>query len=204
MIAKIPNHYVPFGWENPLGHSITDSGSTNSEAGCQTRPSNLFADFQDRAHGAQYVHKLWTCKIHLGEYPQNLYAAYKRNMENRTREELAMLGNMGLAAASIRLHAARLFTGMTQKEFADATKTGKTTYNNMENGRSYPNRKVMAYLYRYHRIDFNFLMHGDFAQLPGDLTPQLFEKLASARHEWEQTQGLDPREIEPRQKPLQI
>ncbi|MEP3297592.1 MAG: XRE family transcriptional regulator [Pseudoruegeria sp.] len=103
------------------------------------------------------------------------------------KESLSMHGDMGLKASAIRLLAARLFTEIpTQNGFAKACDVGATTYNNMEKALNYPNRKVMKYLYRGHRIDFNFLMNGDFSQLPEDVQNRLFEKLRIAHDEWDQ------------------
>lgn len=91
-----------------------------------------------------------------------------------------MTGDMSVEACSVRLIAARIASEVgSQKDFADHAGVGQTTLNNMENGRQYPNRQVMKTLYRGHRIDFNFMMNGDFSQLPSDVQDRLFESLAT-------------------------
>lgn len=79
--------------------------------------------------------------------------------------------------------------GAAQKDIAEAVGIKKTAYSNMETGRSFPSRTVMRWFYRLHRIDFNFLMHGDFAQLPGDVQDRLFPALATASSEWGRKSG---------------
>lgn len=75
----------------------------------------------------------------------------------------------------------------SQREFAAAAGVGATTLNNMEMGKQFPNRDVMRFLYRGHRIDFNFMLNGDFSQLPSDVQVKLFEKLQLSNSEWDQT-----------------
>jgi DNA-binding XRE family transcriptional regulator len=106
-----------------------------------------------------------------------------------------MQGDMSLMACAVRLHAARLVTGMQQQSFAEAAGIKKTTFNNMETGRSFPSREVMRYLYRGHRIDFNFILHGDFAQLPLDVQGALFQKLSAARYEWDRRENSGSNEV---------
>ncbi|TMV84502.1 helix-turn-helix transcriptional regulator [Thioclava sp. BHET1] len=101
------------------------------------------------------------------------------------KERLARIADTSQEATAIRLRAARIVTGMSQKDFAAAAGTGKTNLNNVELGRQYPNISVMRYLYRAHRIDFNFILHGDFAQLPSDLQANLFLALEEATSEWD-------------------
>lgn len=104
------------------------------------------------------------------------------------KEKLAHTGDMGIAACAIRLRAARITANLgSQKEFAAECGVGATTLNNMEMGKQYPNRTVMKFLYRGHRIDFNFLMNGDFSQLPADVQELLFPNLVDANSAWDQT-----------------
>lgn len=108
-------------------------------------------------------------------------------MDIDTKERLAHVNDMGIEASAIRLHASRLTTPhVQQKDFADACGISKTSYNNMEKGLQFPNRAVMLYLFRAHRIDFNFLMNGSFSQLPQDVQDGLFPKLEDANNEWDQ------------------
>ena len=112
-------------------------------------------------------------------------------MSLEEKEKLAHTGDVGQAASAIRLIAARMFANMTQAQFADASGVRRQALSNMELGLSYPNRQVMKYLYRAHRLDFNFLMHGDFAQLPQDVQDRLFATLAAANSAWDQRQRSD-------------
>ena len=110
------------------------------------------------------------------------------DLDQKTR--LARVNDMGLAATAIRLRAAFLVTGLRQHlELAKAAGVSKTVLSNAMAGSTYPNREVMKYLYRAHRIDFNFLMNGDFAQLPGDLQERIFPALEAATNEWDQREG---------------
>jgi transcriptional regulator with XRE-family HTH domain len=104
---------------------------------------------------------------------------YINDMNIDQKESLAMRGDMGTEATRKRLIAARMVSGMRlQKEFAAACGVSQTTYNNMEKGLSFPSRDVMKYLYRAHRVDFNFIINGDFSQLPADVQDELFLKLS--------------------------
>lgn len=108
-------------------------------------------------------------------------------MELERKERLARVNDMGLEACAIRLRAARSAAGYArQKDLAQAAEVSNTSLNNAEMGLTYPSREVMRLLYRAHRIDFNFLLNGDFAQLPGDVQGQLFPALEAAANEWDQ------------------
>jgi transcriptional regulator with XRE-family HTH domain len=110
---------------------------------------------------------------------------------------------MGLEATAIRLRAARMAARMSQKNLALACDVSNTVLNNAEMGLTSPNHKVMKYLYRAHRIDFNFLLNGDFAQLPGDVQSAIFESLEVATSEWDQKErsGRDPAQPKLASKP---
>ncbi|MEX5515692.1 helix-turn-helix domain-containing protein [Pseudophaeobacter sp. 1A09344] len=111
-------------------------------------------------------------------------------MDIERKEYIAHRGDMGVKASAIRVKAARYVSGFEkQQEFARACGISKTSYNNIEKGLQFPNRDVMKYLYRAHRIDFNFIMNGDFAQLPADVQESLFGALERANSEWDQTQN---------------
>ena len=111
---------------------------------------------------------------------------YDLRMDIEQKERLARLNDMGLEATAIRLRAARMAAGMSQKNLALACDMSNTVLNNAEMGLTAPNHKVMKYLYRAHRIDFNFLLNGDFAQLPGDVQSAIFASLEVATSEWDQ------------------
>ncbi len=103
------------------------------------------------------------------------------------KEQVAHRGEMGVKACAIRVKAARYASGFeAQKAFALACEVSVTSYNNIEKGLQHPNRDVMKYLYRAHRIDFNFIMNGDFAQLPADVQDRLFPALERSNSEWDQ------------------
>lgn len=109
-------------------------------------------------------------------------------MDIEEKEQLALTGDMSQKACAIRLRAARrvAFPGVEAREFADAAGVTKKSLSLMEKGQQYPNRAVMKYLYRGHRIDFNFMINGDFAQLPHDVQSALFAQLGRANNEWGQ------------------
>lgn len=110
-------------------------------------------------------------------------------MDIDQKEKLARINDMGIEACAVRLRAARFSIEMAQQELANAAGVSKTVLNNAEAGLTFPGREVMKYLYRAHRIDFNFLMNGDFAQLPGDVQDALFPALERAKIEWDRKRG---------------
>lgn len=104
----------------------------------------------------------------------------------------AHTNDMGLAATAIRLRAAFIATGLEQQnDLAREAGISKTVLSNALAGASHPNRNLMKYLYRAHRIDFNFVMNGDFSQLPADVQDRLFHALEIANSEWDQREGSD-------------
>lgn len=121
---------------------------------------------------------------YLGKFPTPPEAGVNRRMTSNSiesREKLTLLGDTSPEAISIRLRAAREAAGYAQqKDFAAEAGLSATTYNSQEK-RGAPSITVMKILYRQHRIDFNFVLHGDFAQLPGDVQERLFEALSSSR-----------------------
>ncbi|WP_111559451.1 helix-turn-helix domain-containing protein [Paracoccus sediminilitoris] len=111
-------------------------------------------------------------------------------MDIDQKSRLARINDMGLAATAVRLRAAFIVTGLPQQsELAKAAGISKTVLSNAMAGATYPNRDLMKYLYRAHRVDFNFLMNGDFSQLPGDVQDRLFPALQAASSEWDQKEG---------------
>lgn len=99
-----------------------------------------------------------------------------KGMDLETKELLAMTGDTSKEAIGKRLAAARLSSGFQQKEFANLLKVAPQTYNSMEK-KGAPSISAMRILYRAYRIDFNFILHGDFAQLPLDVQTSLFAAL---------------------------
>lgn len=99
------------------------------------------------------------------------------NIEHK--EQLTRFQDTSGRAISVRLVAARHAAGFPQqKAFAEALGLKQTTYNTQEIKGS-PSFEVMRYLARNHRIDFNFIIHGDFVQLPSDVQTALFAALPS-------------------------
>ena len=99
-------------------------------------------------------------------------------MDFATKERLARTGDTTKEAIGLRLRAARIAAGYKQKDFAAMLELKPQTYNSQET-KGAPSIDVMRHLYRAHRIDFNFILHGDFAQLPGDVQDSLFAVLSA-------------------------
>lgn len=111
-------------------------------------------------------------------------------MDIERKMKLAYTDDMGLEACAVRLRAAiKVSAAGNHREFARAAGVGHTALSNAINSNNFPGREVLTYLYRAHRIDFNFMMLGLFAQLPGDVQQALFPALEAAKHEWDQKQS---------------
>lgn len=106
-------------------------------------------------------------------------------MDYETKATLAHTNDMSLVACTIRLRAARAVTGLAAKDLAAACGMSKQALSSAMNAVTYPSRELMKLLYREHRIDFNFMMNGDFVQLPGDVQDALFSALERANSEWD-------------------
>lgn len=100
-------------------------------------------------------------------------------MDIEQKERLARLGDISPEAVRARLLAARNSIGMKQQDVASEVGLKKTTFNSQET-RGAPSAVTMRYYHRQHRIDFNFILHGDFAQLPQDVQERLFAELAAS------------------------
>ena len=101
-------------------------------------------------------------------------------MDIEQKEKLARTGDISPEAIRIRMLAARASLGMQQLEVANELGLKKTTFHSQES-RGAPSISTMRYYYRQHRIDFNFLLHGDFAQLPKDVQDRLFDALHASQ-----------------------
>ena len=97
--------------------------------------------------------------------------------------KLAMLGDATRAASGIRVRAARMSTGLGQDAFARHMGDGMTKQKlrNAEAGANYPGVDLMRYLWRQHRIDMTFILHGDFAHLASDVQERLFAALSEQK-----------------------
>lgn len=104
-------------------------------------------------------------------------------MNYEEKKTLARTDDLSKEAAALRLTAARRAAGLSQDQLGKAAGIKKAAISNAENAQSYAGRSVMIHLYRQHRIDLNFLVTGDFAQLPGDVQDRLFAELASISRE---------------------
>jgi hypothetical protein len=103
---------------------------------------------------------------------------YSFIMDIEEKERLTDFRDTSDQAVSRRLAAARIAIGLNQKQLAEAVDLKHKTYATQEKlGR--PSVAVIRFLYRNHFIDFNFILHGDFQQLPGATQTALFEALAS-------------------------
>ncbi|MDS9468191.1 hypothetical protein RGQ15_11500 [Paracoccus sp. MBLB3053] len=185
----------PTGRKTTVGHSITDGRDTDADRRGNLTPAKSLTDRRDRG-GDSLIHAdklrqiFWRVKVQTTRNSQILKSSDNAGMDIETKTKLAHLNDMGLAATAIRLRAAFLATGIPQlQEFARAAKISRTVLSNALSGSTYPNRDVMKYLYRSHRIDFNFIMNGDFSQLPGDVQEKLFPALEVAKNEWDQRES---------------
>lgn len=87
-------------------------------------------------------------------------------MNYEERRRLFRTGEMDKAACGTRLTAGRIAAGYDRaKDFAEAIGARVTTYNSQEKGVSNPSLAAMAELYVSHRIDFNFILYGEFSHL---------------------------------------
>lgn len=112
-----------------------------------------------------------------------------RHMEIEQKEMLARKADTSREALAWRILAARRTTGMGQEQLAQDMGEGMTKQKlrNAEKADNAPPLSLMRYYYRQHRIDFNFLLHGDFAQLPADVQDRLFAALSALSNEQGQT-----------------
>lgn len=128
-----------------------------------------------------------TSSIQKQDIPVFLATHYEMSMNTEQKQALARTGDLSIVACAIRLKAARLMSGQSQMEVARHLGLKRTTnISNMELALSHPNREIMSYFFREHRVDFNFLMSGHYAQLPGDVQERLFPALEVATNEWDQ------------------
>jgi DNA-binding XRE family transcriptional regulator len=102
---------------------------------------------------------------------------------------LARLGDMSKEAVAFRVRAAResIQPRVSQKDMATRVGATNTTYGNWETGVAYVSLGAMLYLYRSHRIDFNFVLHGNLDQLPHDVREALIAAMRRVRTRLDQS-----------------
>jgi len=117
----------------------------------------------------------------IGNIQIRAKALYESSMKMSDLETLFRLHDDSPEAISARMIAARTVAGYPkQKDFAVAIDENHKTYNTQEK-RGSPSIKSVRYLHRNHRIDFNYVFNGDFAQLPGDVKTALEKALLAAK-----------------------
>lgn len=99
-------------------------------------------------------------------------------MTYEEKMRLARTGDYSDEAASMRLRAARMMSGLSQLALGKEIGVGKAAVNNMENGRSYPNKKAFIFFHQSQRLDANYFVLGEFRQLPSDVQEGIFPLLA--------------------------
>lgn len=109
-------------------------------------------------------------------------------MDIYEKERLARRLDDSLPACASRLSAALSVTGITQKQVASLSGVTEQVISNAKKGLNYPSLNILRWLYRQHRIDFNFMIAGEFSQLPFDVQEKLFEALAQQAEQSEQGQ----------------
>jgi transcriptional regulator with XRE-family HTH domain len=111
-------------------------------------------------------------------------------MDILEKERLARRLDDSLPACAARLKAALATTGITQKEVAAHSKVTEQVISNAKKGLNYPSLNILRWLYRQHRVDFNFMIAGEFSQLPYDVQEKLFAALA--KHDAQNAEGQKP------------
>ncbi|WP_323764578.1 helix-turn-helix transcriptional regulator [Marinovum sp.] len=92
---------------------------------------------------------------------------YNGTMKIEDIEALALVNDNSDDAVGHRLEAARRAAGyQTAKALADAMGISYKTYHSQE-AKGRPTRGTMNFLYKNHRIDYNFILNGDVYHLPG-------------------------------------
>lgn len=110
-------------------------------------------------------------------------------MDYDEKRRLCRTGRADKDAAAVRLRAARRFTELSQEDLGKAGGVKKAAVSNAEKGIAYPNRSVLLFLHREFRIDLNFMINGDFVQLPGDVQDRLFDVLSALESGTDQVQS---------------
>ncbi|QDP64875.1 MAG: hypothetical protein Unbinned5081contig1001_32 [Prokaryotic dsDNA virus sp.] len=100
-------------------------------------------------------------------------------MDLNEKLQLSMTDDMSKSAVCRRFRAAVRASGYeSQQAFANAAGVGVSSVNNVFKEIQYPSRQMMMSMFRGHRIDFNFILVGQFNQLPSDVQALLFAALS--------------------------
>lgn len=94
------------------------------------------------------------------------------------KERLTRHRDYSPEAISWRLQAAIKAAKIAQKTIATELDKPLSTINSQIKSGS-PSNELMVYLYKSQRIDFNFVIFGDFAQLPSDVEAKLLDALSA-------------------------
>ena len=118
--------------------------------------------------------------------------AYSGAMTVEELERLTHKGDISPTACAIRLAAAIKMTGVQHQELAKAAGfSSKSSISNILSGSQLPPYSLLKHLHRVYGLDFNFMIHGDFAHFRPDTQERLFAALEAANSEWDQRQRLD-------------
>lgn len=100
-------------------------------------------------------------------------------MQPFPREHIFRLDDYTDQAISARLKAARIAAGYPkQTDFAAALEIPYKTYHAQEK-KGHPAVATVRFLHKNHRIDFNYVYNGEFAQLPVDVRDALEAALSA-------------------------
>ncbi len=93
--------------------------------------------------------------------------------------QLARTDDMSKEACAFRLSAALAVTGLSKSEIAQRIGRRASSITNQTKGDQFPSREIMAFLYEYYDIDFNFILAGSYGRVPADVLDKLFPILAA-------------------------
>jgi transcriptional regulator with XRE-family HTH domain len=110
-------------------------------------------------------------------------------MDYRQLEQLALPGDISKEAVGLRMAAGLKVANLKQAELARAINRTQGAIGNAVAGSNYPSIDALQELYRLTRVDFNFFLVGQTAQLPADVQARLLYALEAVHREREQRPG---------------
>lgn len=126
----------------------------------------------------QYSTNCGKSTFHKVFFPLFVESDYLIDMNLEQKTQLARTDDMSKQAVCLRFRAAVKASGYdSQQAFANAAGVGVSSVNNVFKEIQYPSRQMMASLFRGHRVDFNFILVGQFNQLHSDVQDALFATL---------------------------